>query len=96
MRVAEIAGRPVGFAELEADGRVGRVYVSADHLRRGIGRVLLAEVIAEAARRGLPRLTVDASPTARPFFEALGFAVYENLTGPGYRFRQFIWRRHDV
>ena len=73
--VAEEAGRPVGFAELEPDGHIDRVYVSADHQRRGIGRQLLAAVVAEARRVGLPWLFTEASITARPFFEAQGFAV---------------------
>ena len=73
--VAEEAGRPVGFAELEPDGHIDRVYVSADHQRRGIGRQLLAAIVAEARRVGLARLFTEASITARPFFEAQGFAV---------------------
>jgi putative acetyltransferase len=73
--VAEEAGRPVGFAELEPNGHVDRVYVSADHQRRGIGRQLLAAVVAEARRAGLARLFTEASITARPFFEAQGFTV---------------------
>lgn len=73
--VAEQAGRPVGFAELEPDGHVDRVYVAADHQRRGIGRQLLAAVVAEARRVGLARLFTEASITARPFFEAHGFVV---------------------
>jgi putative acetyltransferase len=73
--VAEEAGRPVGFAELEPDGHIDRVYVSADHQRRGIGRQLLAAVMAEAQRVGIARLFTEASITARPFFEAQGFAV---------------------
>ena len=73
--VAEEAGRPVGFAELEPDGHIDRVYGSADHQRRGIGRQLLAAVLAEARRVGLARLFTEASITARPFFEAQGFVV---------------------
>lgn len=73
--VAEEADRPVGFAELEPNGHIDRVYVSADHQRRGIGRQLLAAVVDEARRVGLARLFTEASITARPFFEALGFAV---------------------
>src|SRR5439155_11753391 len=38
--VAEESGCPVGFAELEPHGHIDRVYVSADHQRRGIGRLL--------------------------------------------------------
>src|SRR5258708_3231452 len=48
--VAEEAGRPVGFAELEPTGHIDRVYVSADHQRRGIGRRLIAAIVAEARR----------------------------------------------
>jgi putative acetyltransferase len=73
--VAEKPGRPVGFAELEAEGHIDRVYVSADHQRRGIARLLLEAVVAEARRRGVARLFVEASITARPFFEAQGFTV---------------------
>ena len=73
--VAEEDGRPIGFAELERGGRVGRVYVSADHQRRGIGRRLVEAVVAEGRRARFARLSVEASITARPFFEALGFTV---------------------
>jgi putative acetyltransferase len=68
-------GRPVGFAELEADGHIDRVYVSADHQGRGIGRALLAAVVAEARRLAIARLFTEASITARPFFESQGFVV---------------------
>ena len=73
--VAEEAGRPVGFAELEPDGHIDRVYVAADHQRRGVGRQLMAAIVGEARRVGIARLFTEASITARPFFEAQGFAV---------------------
>ena len=73
--VAEEAGRLVGFAELEQEGHIERVYVSADHQRRGIGQQLLAAVVAEARDAGIARLFTEASITARPFFEAQGFIV---------------------
>jgi putative acetyltransferase len=73
--VAEEAGLPVGFAELEMDGHIDRVYVSANHQRRGIGRQLLAALETEARRVGLARLYTEASITARPFFEAQGFVL---------------------
>jgi putative acetyltransferase len=77
--VAEESGHLVGFSELEADGHIDRVYVSADHQGRGIARQLLAAVVAEARRIGLVRLFTEASITARSFFEAQGFVV---LTRP--------------
>jgi putative acetyltransferase len=73
--VAEEAGRAVGFAELERNGHIDRVYVSADYQRRGVGRQLVVALVAEARRVGLARLYTEASITARPFFEAQGFTV---------------------
>lgn len=73
--VAEDAGRLAGFADLEANGHIDRFFVSADHQGQGIGRALLAEVLAEAGRLGIARLFVEASITARPFFESQGFAT---------------------
>jgi len=73
--VAEAAGRAVGFAELESGGHIDRVYVSTDHQRQGIGRALLAAVVAEARRIGVAQLFTEASITAGPFFESQSFVV---------------------
>jgi putative acetyltransferase len=71
--VAEQAGQPVGFAELEANGHLDRFYVSADCQGQGVGREMISAIVCEADRRGLERLFVEASLTARPFFERQGF-----------------------
>lgn len=73
--VAEESGCPVGFAELENNGHIDRVYVSADRQRKGVGRMLLAAMVGEARQLGITRLFTEASITARPFFEAHGFVV---------------------
>jgi putative acetyltransferase len=73
--VAEEAGRPVGFADLEPSGHIDRVYVSADHQGRGVARLLLSAVVGEAQRLGVARLFTEVSITARPFFESQGFVV---------------------
>jgi putative acetyltransferase len=78
--VAEIDSAPVGFAELEANGHVDRVYVSAAHRGQGVGLRLMESVFNEARRIGLCRLYVEASITARPFFEARGFALLAEQT----------------
>jgi formylmethanofuran dehydrogenase subunit C len=75
VRVAEVGGVPVGFAELEGDGHIDRVYTAADYQRCGVGRALVGELIDEARRRGMSLLRVEASITARPFFGAMGFVV---------------------
>lgn len=73
VRVAETDDRPIGFAELEATGHIDRFYVSAHHQRRGVGRAMLAALVAEARRLGIGRLFTEASITARSFFESQGF-----------------------
>jgi putative acetyltransferase len=78
--VAESSGLPIGFTELELDGHIDRFYVSADHQRRGVGRALLAEIVTEAERQGIPRLYVEASITARPFFSGHGFTELAQQT----------------
>ncbi len=93
--VAEEAGRPVGFADLEPDGHIDRFFISADHQRRGIGWQLLAAVVAEARRVGLARLFTEASITARPFFESQGFAVLtpQMVTCRGVEFTNYRMQR---
>ena len=64
-----------GFGQLRPDGRVDYLYVHAEHQREGIGSLLLARLIESAQAHGLRRLTVEASITARPFFERHCFAT---------------------
>ena len=71
--VAEIDGRLAGFADLERPDHVGRLYVGKDAQRLGVARRLYAALEAEARARGVRVLTVDASITALPFFERMGF-----------------------
>jgi putative acetyltransferase len=78
--VAEESQQAVGFAELEASGHIDRLYVSADHQRCGVGRSLLTALVAEAQRLGIIRLFVEASITARAFFEAQGFVLLASQT----------------
>lgn len=73
--VAEADGQHAGFTELEPDGHIDRFYVSADHQRQGVGRALMEALLAEANRVRLPRLFLEASITAKPFFESHRFSV---------------------
>ncbi len=71
--VAQEGGAIVGFGQLRPDGRVDLLYVHADHQREGIGSRLLARMVERAQTEAMRTLTVEASITARPFFERLGF-----------------------
>jgi putative acetyltransferase len=78
--VAEEAGEVVGFAELEDDGHLDMLYARQDAVGRGVGRRLYRAVEREAQAQGLRRVFTEASITARPFFERLGFRVVREQT----------------
>ncbi|MBV5259996.1 GNAT family N-acetyltransferase [Synechococcus moorigangaii CMS01] len=67
----------LGFAELSPEGHIGCFYCHKDHQRRGIGRQLYQALLTQAEQLQLSTLTVEASITAKPFFEALGFRVLQ-------------------
>ncbi|WP_225792691.1 ribosomal protein S18-alanine N-acetyltransferase [Agrococcus sediminis] len=72
-------GRMVGYAGLRAvgvEGDVQTIAVAADARGRGIGRALLAELLAEAGRRGVRELFLEVradNPVARGLYESVGF-----------------------
>ena len=79
--IAETASEPAilaGFTDLERNGHLDRFFVSADFQRRGVGRMLLSAVIAQAREWQLDHLFTEASITARPFFLAHGFREIRN------------------
>lgn len=73
--VAEAQGHTAGFSDLEPDGHVDMLYVHPSIQRRGVARALLTHIEKLARTRGLHRLYTEASITARPVFEAIGFLV---------------------
>ncbi|MCB9276592.1 MAG: GNAT family N-acetyltransferase [Lewinellaceae bacterium] len=73
--VTKQKGQLVGFASIRPDGYLDVLYVHRDFQRQGIARKLYEELEAEARRSGVAWLETDASITARPFFEKMGFAV---------------------
>lgn len=73
--VALINGRVAGFMELDPDGHIDCTYTHPDFQGRGVASALYERVIAEAREAGMPRLYVEASLVAKPFFEHRGFTV---------------------
>jgi putative acetyltransferase len=84
-----------GFAELEENGRIGAVYVHADHQGEGIASALLREVEKEAAARGAKFLSTEASITAQPFFAKRGFETVaaQDVDYSGQIFRNYRMRK---
>ncbi len=78
--VADEGGEVVGFAELEDDGHLDMLYVRGDAVGRGVGRRLCEAAEREARDIGCAKISTEASITARPFFERLGFRVVREQT----------------
>jgi putative acetyltransferase len=93
--VAPESGVIVGFGQLRPDGRVDLLYVHADHQRRGIGRLLVERMVELAQTEAMQTLTVEASITARPFFERQGFVTVtaQQVHRRGVGFVNYLMRR---
>lgn len=78
--VAETNGIIAGFAELDDDGHIDCFYCHKDFQGQGAGKLLYNGIESEARRRAVNRLYVEASITAKPFFEKMGFFVDEKQT----------------
>jgi GNAT superfamily N-acetyltransferase len=97
-RAAVTDGNIVGFASwLEAGGgfEIEDLFVDPRWMRRGIGRVLVLDLIAIARGRGSDRVEVTANQHALAFYENAGFVVCREDTtrfGPAPRMRLDLTR----
>lgn len=71
----DIDGNPVGAGRLMPDGRIGRMAVLPEWRGSGVGGAMLAELMAEAKRRGMPEVYLHSQSHAKAFYERHGFAV---------------------
>jgi putative acetyltransferase len=73
--VAMLGGAAVGFASLADNARIDMLYVHPAATGQGAAAMLCDALERLAAARGVKELTVDASDSARGFFEKRGFAA---------------------
>ena len=71
--VATLGGDPIGFGALADNVRIDMLYVHPVASGQGAGTMLCDALEKLAAGRGTRELSVDASDTARSFFERRGF-----------------------
>jgi putative acetyltransferase len=72
--IATLEGMPVGFISLKDNRDIDLLYVHPTVAGQGVGAMLCDAVEKLAAARGAAHLTVDASDSAREFFQRRGFA----------------------
>ena len=78
--VADDEGIIVGFGELETTGHIDCLYCHHNYQRRGVGAAIFRQIENKARALGLRRLFVEASITARLFFETQGFTIVNQQT----------------
>jgi putative acetyltransferase len=78
--VATYDGAAVGFAALTGNKEIDMLYVHPTAAGQGVGTMLCDALEKLAAARGTKDLTVDASDTARSFFEKRGFKARQRNT----------------
>jgi putative acetyltransferase len=71
--VATYGGAAIGFASLAGNGRIDMLYVHPAAAGQRAGAMLCDALEKLAAARGAKELSVEASDTARGFFEHRGF-----------------------
>lgn len=70
-------GRAVGFAQMYPLGHIRMLYVLPQMSRRGVGSVLLADLLRKCRDSGWHHLTTDASRISQPLFTRFGFEIVE-------------------
>ena len=78
--VATMAGSPVGFASLVGGSKIDMLYVHPAAARQGVGTMLVDALEKLAGARGAAQLAVDASDSARGFFEKRGYVAQQRNT----------------
>jgi len=78
--VATLEGSPVGFASLEGKDKIDMLYVHPAATGQGVGAMLVDALEKLAGARGTAKLTVDASDSARGFFEKRGYVAQQRNT----------------
>ncbi len=75
--IATLQGSPVGFASLAGGGKIDLLYVHPVAAGQGVGAMLTDALEKLAGARGADKLIVDASDSARGFFEKRGYVAQQ-------------------
>ena len=78
--IATLQGSPVGFASLATGGKIDLMYVHPVAAGQGVGNMLADALEKLAGARGADKLIVDASDSARGFFEKRGYVAQRRNT----------------
>ncbi len=85
-----------GFANIERDGYVNRLFTHPDYTGRGIASALLNTAAEWARKRGLKRIFLSSSKTAEGFYKKKGFRItgVEKVERRGVMFENKIMEKY--
>jgi putative acetyltransferase len=75
--IATLEGSPVAFASLAGNTKIDMLFVHPAAAGQGAAALLVDALEKLAGARGAEKLTVDASDTARGFFEKRGYTAQQ-------------------
>lgn len=80
--LVEIDDVIVGFADITSEGYLDRLFVHKDYQRQGIASQLVKKLESLLLLRRVKKITTEASITAKPFFERMGYLVVKEQNKP--------------
>jgi len=93
--VSKNQGVIAGFGELESNGHIDCFYCHKDYQRCGVGSQIYRAIETKAIELSLKRLFVEASITAKPFFQRMEFTVVneQKVTQRGETFTNYVMEK---
>ncbi|MGB7273497.1 MAG: GNAT family N-acetyltransferase [Geitlerinemataceae cyanobacterium] len=85
----------LGFAQLEPNGHIDCFYCHKNYQRCGVGSQLYRVLEVKALELEVDRLFTEASITAKPFFQRMGFSVVteQEVTRRGSLFINYVMEK---
>lgn len=80
--IAEEQGRIIGFVNFNEERTIYQIYVSPDHLDKGIGTKLLEKAEKEAREKGIKKIKGNSTLTAQKFFQKKGYKLKREIEYP--------------
>ena len=93
--IIEFSDEIVGYADIQNNGFIHHFFCDHRYQRQGIGSMLLKYLITQAINKEIEKIIVEASITARPFFEYHGFNVIKPVDAElrGQIFRIYLMEK---
>lgn len=93
--LVEIDDVIIGFADITIEGYLDRLFVHKDYQRKRIASQLVKKLESLLILRGVKKITTEASITAKPFFERMGYLVVreQNKQSGGVTLTNFLMEK---